>query len=158
QWIYGRHAVMAALGNRARHLKRIVSLRETAEEIGTLIAEAQVAAAPKLEILDRRALEALLSPGAVHQGMALEAATLEVVELDSVLAAIPDEGAPHILVLLDQVTDPHNVGAILRSAAAFAALAVIVPEHGAPPVTGAVAKAASGALETVPLIRVTNLA
>ena len=149
---------MAALGNRARRFKRIVALRETAEEIETLIAEAQVAAAPSIEILERRTLEALLPQGAVHQGMALEAKTLDEVDLETVLGSIPDEGAPHILVLLDQVTDPHNVGAILRSAAAFAALAVIVPEHGAPPVTGAVAKAASGALETVPLIRVTNLA
>ena len=100
----------------------------------------------------------MLPPDAVHQGLALETKPLAEPELDDVLAALPQEGEPHILLLLDQVTDPHNVGAILRSAAAFAALAVIVPEHGAPPVTGTLAKAASGALETVPLVRVTNLA
>ena len=100
----------------------------------------------------------LLPPGAVHQGLALEAETLAEPDLDTVLAAIPEAGAPHILVMLDQVTDPHNVGAILRSAAAFAALAVIVPEHGAPRITGVLAKAASGALEAVPLVRVINLA
>lgn len=90
--------------------------------------------------------------------MALEAEKLTEPDLETVLATIPDAGAPHILLLLDQITDPHNVGAILRSAAAFAALAVIVPEHGAPQITGTMAKAASGALEAVPLLRVTNLA
>ena len=89
----------------------------------------------------------------MHQGLALEARPLDAIDLEDVLATIPAEGAPQILLLLDQVTDPHNVGAILRSAAAFAALAVVVPEHGAPPVTGALAKAASGALEAVPLVR-----
>jgi 23S rRNA (guanosine2251-2'-O)-methyltransferase len=158
QWIYGRHAVKSALGNPARRALRLVGLREAAEEIAALLAAARSTAPPRVEILDRRALEALLPAGAVHQGMALEAATLDEVDLDAVLAAVPTEGAPHLLVLLDQVTDPHNVGAILRSAAAFAALAVILPEHGAPPVTGTVAKAASGALEAVPLVRVTNLA
>ncbi len=94
----------------------------------------------------------------MHQGLALEAKPLAESDLDDLIAAIPANNAPQIVLLLDQVTDPHNVGAILRSAAAFAALAVIVPEHGAPPVTGALAKAASGALETVPLVRVVNLA
>ncbi len=158
QWIYGRHAVKAALDNPARQILRIVGLRETAAEINTLTAAARTKIPPRVEILDRRALEALLPTGAVHQGIALEAATLAAIDLDDVLAAVPEVGAPHILVLLDQVTDPHNIGAILRSAAAFAALAVIVPEHGAPPPTGTVAKAASGALEAVPLVRVTNLA
>ena len=158
QWIYGRHAVTAALANPGRRCRRIVALRENADEIAALIAGARSAALPAPELLDRRALEALLPESAVHQGIALEAEKLHEVDLDSVLAAVPAEGAPHILILLDQVTDPHNVGAILRSAAAFAALALILPEHGAPPVTGTVAKAASGALEAVPLVRVTNLA
>jgi 23S rRNA (guanosine2251-2'-O)-methyltransferase len=158
-WIYGRHAVTAALANPLRRVRRFLCLRETIEEAARLLATARVAERPpRAEAIERHALEALLPRDAVHQGLALEAAPLEAADLEDVLAAIPADGAPHILVLLDQVTDPHNVGAILRSAAAFAALAVVVPEHGAPPVTGALAKAASGALETVPLVRVTNLA
>jgi 23S rRNA (guanosine2251-2'-O)-methyltransferase len=158
QWIYGRHAVRAALANPARRVLRLVSLRETAAETAALAAGARAAIPASIETIDRRVLDALLPAGAVHQGLALEAATLAEIDLDTVLAAVPAAGAPHILVLLDQVTDPHNIGAILRSAAAFAALAVIVPEHGAPPATGTIAKAASGALEAVPLVRITNLA
>jgi len=158
EWIYGRHAVTAALGNPARRLRRIVSLRDSATEIAALLSQARAATRPAPEILDRPALEDLLPREAVHQGMAVEAERLAEIDLETVLDAVPREGAPHILVLLDQVTDPHNVGAILRSAAAFAALAVVVLEHGAPPITGAMAKAASGALEAVPLVRVTNLA
>ncbi len=158
QWIYGRHAAAAALDNPVRRCRRIACLRESAGEVAALLAQARAAMKPAVpEILDRRALEALLPAGAVHQGIALEADKLDDIDLDSVLDAIPAEGAPHILVLLDQVTDPHNVGAILRSAAAFAALAVIIPEHGAPQITGTLAKAASGAIEAVPLVRVTNL-
>ena len=159
QFVYGRHAVTAALANPLRIVRRLLCLRETIEEAALLLAEARAAERPpRAEPVERRALEMLLPQGAVHQGLALETRPLAAPDLEDVLAALPREGEPHILLLLDQVTDPHNVGAILRSAAAFAALAVIVPEHGAPPVTGALAKAASGALETVPLIRVTNLA
>jgi 23S rRNA (guanosine2251-2'-O)-methyltransferase len=159
EWIYGRHAVTAALANPARRLRRIICLRDGVDEIATLLSTSRAAASPpKPEILDRSALEALLPQDAVHQGLAIEAEKLAEIDIETVLDAIPPTGAPHILVLLDQVTDPHNVGAILRSAAAFAALAVVVLEHGAPPITGAMAKAASGALETVPFVRVTNLA
>jgi 23S rRNA (guanosine2251-2'-O)-methyltransferase len=159
QFVYGRHAVMAALANPLRVALRFLCLRENIEEAALLLAEARAAERPpRPEPVDRRALEMLLPQGAVHQGLALEARPLAAPDLDDVLAAVPAHGAPQIFLLLDQVTDPHNVGAILRSAAAFAALAVIVPEHGAPPVTGALAKAASGAIETVPLVRVTNLA
>jgi len=158
QWLYGRHAVEAALANPARACHRLIGLPETSAELAALLQGARAAKLPAApEILDRRALETVLPPGAVHQGMALAADPLPVPAIEDVLEHLPDTGAPHILVLLDQVTDPHNVGAILRSAAAFAALAVVVPEHGAPPVTGALAKSASGALESVPLIRVINL-
>jgi 23S rRNA (guanosine2251-2'-O)-methyltransferase len=159
QWIYGRHAVIAALANPGRDILRFVSLHENADEATALLAQARTKRLPaRAETVERRAIEALLPADAVHQGLALEAKPLAETDLEDVLDAIPDTNAPHILVLLDQVTDPHNVGAILRSAAAFAALAVIVPEHGAPPITGTLAKAASGALETVPFVRVTNLA
>jgi len=110
-----------------------------------------------VEIVERRTLEKLLPSGAVHQGLALAAEPLPAADFKSILATAATPGTPQIVVALDQVTDPHNVGAILRSAAAFGALAVIVPEHGAPSVTGALAKAASGALEEVPLLRVANL-
>lgn len=159
RWIYGRHAIAAALANPARRCLRFVCTHETAEAAAALLHGARAATAPAAtDILDRSALDALFPSGAVHQGMALQAEELPEPDLEAVLAAVPPKGAPHILVLLDQVTDPHNVGAILRSAASFAALAVIVPKHGTPPITGTLAKAASGATEFVPLVHVTNLA
>ncbi|HZB91076.1 MAG TPA: 23S rRNA (guanosine(2251)-2'-O)-methyltransferase RlmB [Stellaceae bacterium] len=157
-WLYGRHAVAAALANPARRVRRLIALAETAAELEALAAAAAALPATVPEVLDRRDFEQLLPQGAVHQGMALAAEALPARDLDDVLDGISDAAPPHLIVLLDQVSDPHNVGAILRSAAAFAARAVVMPEHGAPPVTGALAKAASGALEAVPLIRVTNLA
>ena len=111
-----------------------------------------------VEVLDRARLAALLPDGAVHQGWALEIEPLLPADLDDVLRAAEVSEGPAIVVVLDQVTDPHNVGAVLRSAAGFGAAAVIVAEHGAPPETGALAKAASGALDIVPLVPVINLA
>jgi 23S rRNA (guanosine2251-2'-O)-methyltransferase len=158
-WLYGRHAVAAALANPARRVRRLVALAETKVELGALAASAAASLPPGApEVLDRRDFEQLLPQGAVHQGMALAAEPLPARDIDDVLDGLAEAAAPAIIVLLDQVSDPHNVGAILRSAAAFAARAVVMPEHGAPPVTGALAKAASGALEAVPLLRVTNLA
>jgi len=110
-----------------------------------------------IRILDRDGFTALLGGDVVHQGLALEVEPLEAPDLDDVLRAA-DGAAGAVLVALDQVSDPQNVGAVLRAAAAFGARGVIVAEHGAPPATGALAKAASGALELVPLIPVTNLA
>ena len=161
-WIYGRHAVRAALRNPARRLRRLVATPEIAAEAQAWLAEAKArpAADFKVETLERARLEALLPEAAVHQGLALQAEPLPPTFLEDVLAEMPPASAvgAAVVVVLDQVSDPHNVGAVLRSAAAFGARAVVLPEHGTPPSTAALAKAASGALEQVPLVRVTNLA
>ncbi len=161
-WVYGRHAVVAALMNPKRHCRRLVALPESKDAAAALLdgAEAGLAAGLKLEILDRIRLEMLLPEGAVHQGLALQAEPLQPAFLEDTLAELPPmpSTGPVVIVVLDQVSDPHNVGAIMRSAAAFGARAVVLPEHGTPPITGTLAKAASGALERVPLIRVVNLA
>jgi 23S rRNA (guanosine2251-2'-O)-methyltransferase len=161
-WIYGRHAVRAALRNPARRLRRLVAVPEIAADAQAWLAEAKArpAADFKVETLERARLEALLPEGAVHQGLALQAEPLPPAFLEDVLAEMPPApaGGAAVVVVLDQVSDPHNVGAVLRSAAAFGASAVVLPEHGTPPSTAALAKAASGALEQVPLVRVTNLA
>jgi 23S rRNA (guanosine2251-2'-O)-methyltransferase len=106
------------------------------------------------EIVERPAIDAVLPPGAVHQGLALLAAAPDTPSLDECLDSLPAEA---LLVVLDQVTDPQNVGAILRSSAAFGVRAVVVPRRHAPPISGALAKAASGAVEHVPLIEAGNL-
>ncbi len=149
-WLYGRHAVLAALANPARQCIRLLL---TAEAARTLARPADAEPAP--EIVDRAAIDRLL-PGAVHQGFALSAAPLPPPALEQ--AARPVPGRRNLVVVLDQVTDPHNVGAILRSAAAFAVRAVLVTERHAPAASGVLAKAASGALETMPLVPVVNLA
>jgi len=113
-----------------------------------------VAAAPEPEISDPRRFAAPLDPGSVHQGAALEVKPLDWGSLDAVCAAGPRAR----VVLLDRVTDPHNVGAILRSAEVFGAAAVVAVARHSAPETGALAKTASGALERQPYLRVTNLA
>lgn len=148
-WIYGLHATAAALTNPARRMRRLVATAEGAERLARAVPTAHA------EIVDRRALEQLLPPGAVHQGVALDADPLEQPDLTEIVAGAAEHT---VVVVLDQVTDPHNVGAVLRSAAAFGAAAVIQTERGAAGATGVTAKAASGALEVVPLVTVTNLA
>ena len=155
-WIYGHHAVLAAVVNPRRHCLRLVATPATA---AALTAAKERAPAPResIEVLDRRDLEKLLPAGAVHQGMATRAEPLEETDLGDLLDHLGDGGAAR-LVVLDQASDPRNVGAVLRSAAAFGAQAVIVQERHSPEATGALAKAASGALEVLPMIRVTNIA
>jgi 23S rRNA (guanosine2251-2'-O)-methyltransferase len=159
-WLYGRHPVAAALANPERRWRRIAVLAAQEEEAKGLIASARAARrgdGEPIRIVDRNGLAALLGGEAVHQGLALEVEPLETPDLDDVLRAA--SLAPRAaLVVLDQVGDPQNVGAILRAAAAFGARGVVVAAHGTPPAGGALAKAASGALELVPLIPATNLA
>jgi len=161
RWIYGRHAVAAALANPERRWYRLAVLTEREQEARTLIAIAAAARrgnGEPIRVFDRDDFAALLPEGAVHQGLALAVEPLIEPDLEDVLRRAATLLGRSVILLLDQVTDPHNVGAVLRSANAFGALAVVLPMHGAPPVTGALAKAASGALENVPLVRVVNLA
>jgi 23S rRNA (guanosine2251-2'-O)-methyltransferase len=159
-WLYGRHAVTAALANPGRRWRRLAILAGHQEEAAALINAARAAphgSGAALSVLDQSGFAAILPRHAVHQGLALEVEPLPEPDLDDVLQSGPASGRC-IIVVLDQLSDPQNVGAVLRSAAAFGALAVVIPAHGAPPPTGALAKAASGALESVPLVRVVNLA
>ena len=161
RWLYGRHTVVAALANPERVWRRLVVLAGEETDAAALAAEARAerrGEGEAVQVLDRPAMAALLPDGAVHQGWALEVEPLVPPDLDDVLRAADVAKGRSIVLVLDQVTDPHNVGAVLRSAAAFGAAAVIVAEHAAPPATGILAKAASGALDLVPLVRVVNLA
>jgi 23S rRNA (guanosine2251-2'-O)-methyltransferase len=153
-WLYGDHAVAAALANPQRRCLRLVA--SDANAAAALLAAAPAAACPSVDTLDRAELDALLPPGAVHQGLALLVAPLPERSVADICAAAAGDPAARIVVL-DQVTDPQNVGAVLRSAAAFGACAVIVQDRHAPPVTGVLARAASGALEHVALVRAVNL-
>ncbi|MFB9969703.1 23S rRNA (guanosine(2251)-2'-O)-methyltransferase RlmB [Pseudoroseomonas cervicalis] len=149
-WLYGLHTVAAALANPRRRLKRLL-----------LTAEAEAALAEKLprpwklqaERVERARFQTFLTEDAVHQGAALLVEPLPPVALEDAL-----EKSRGTVLLLDQVTDPRNVGAILRSAAAFGAAAVVMQDRNAPPETGAMARAAVGALDTVPVVREVNLA
>jgi 23S rRNA (guanosine2251-2'-O)-methyltransferase len=145
---WGRHAVAAALANPERVVKRIWATREAA-------AEFDLDPSIPLTFADAADLGRLVPGDAPHQGIVIEIEKLPDIWLGDILD-VAEEGRP--LLVLDQVTDPHNVGAILRSAAAFDALGIVTQDRHAPPESGALAKAASGALETVPWVRVVNLA
>ena len=150
-WLFGLHAVRDALLNPARERLRLVLTKNAADRLGEAIAQAGMTP----EIVDPRRFEVPIDEGSVHQGAALEARPLHWGDLEAVCAEGP--GAP-LVVLLDRVTDPHNVGAVLRSAEVFGARAVIAPHRHSAPETGALAKTASGALERQPYLRVPNLA
>lgn len=144
--VYGLHAVRAALENPQRHAKRLLATRNA-------LARLELGADPAVcvEMASPQAIDRLLPDGAVHQGVLLETTPLPVLDIE-------DLAGRRLVIVLDQVTDPQNVGAILRSAAAFAADALLVTHRHSPSQTGALAKAASGALEHVPVVAVQNLA
>ncbi len=150
-WLFGLHAVRDALLNPARDKRRLLVTRNAADKLADAIADAGLTA----ELTDPRKFDAPLDPGSVHQGAALEVRPLDWGETRMVCAP---EGGAGLVVLLDRVSDPHNVGAILRSAEVFGARAVIATQRHAAPETGALAKTASGALERQPYLRVRNLA
>ena len=145
--LYGIHAVEAALANPRRTIGRLLATENAARRLEAALKARGV----KVEDALPKQLDRLLGSDAVHQGVVLETEPLPPVELEDVRP----EG---ILLVLDQVTDPQNVGAVLRSAAAFGAAGVVLPERHTPPFTGALAKAASGALDIVPVILIGNLA
>jgi 23S rRNA (guanosine2251-2'-O)-methyltransferase len=161
-WLYGRHAVIAALENQARHCHRLVVTKEFMTTHGDELQKALDTSErkrPGPEISERSIIDDLLgSPNSntVHQGIALQADPLPRITLEDILPEL-DHNNTALVVILDQATDPQNIGAVLRSAAAFGAQAVLIPERNAPETTASLAKAACGALERIPFVRITNL-
>ena len=147
-WLFGLHAVRDALANPAREKLRLIVTKNALDRLGDVVQTAGV----EPEIADARKFTAPLDPGSVHQGAALEVKPLDWGPIDDLVLG------GGVVLCLDRVTDPHNVGAVLRSAEVFGAKAVIAPTRYSAPETGALAKTASGALERQPYLRVKNLA
>ena len=145
--MYGWHTVTAALQNPARRVRKLLVTENAARRLTDEGVKSSIAP----EIVRPSAIAERLLPDSVHQGLYLEADPLPS-------PAVEDLPATGMVLVLDQITDPHNVGAIFRSAAAFAATAIVTTQRHSPEATGALAKAASGALEHVPLVSVQNLA
>jgi 23S rRNA (guanosine2251-2'-O)-methyltransferase len=145
--LYGWHTVIMALQNPERRIRKLLLTENAAKRL----AEEKITSRVTPEIVRPGEIDRLLTPDAVHQGLLAEADALPSPDIE----ALPLEG---MVLVLDQITDPHNVGAILRSAAAFAVKAIVTTARHSPEATGVLAKAASGALELIPLVTVQNLA
>ncbi|GAM99186.1 23S rRNA (guanosine-2'-O-) -methyltransferase rlmB [alpha proteobacterium U9-1i] len=143
-WVWGIHASLAVLANPARRIERVVASRNSLPRVPQGV---------DVQVLDPEAIDGMLPPGAVHQGLAVRASPLEPLSLEA--ACAPRDARP--VLILDSVTDPQNVGAAFRSAAAFGARAVVMQDRRSPPLTGVLAKAAAGAIELVPHVRVANI-
>jgi 23S rRNA (guanosine2251-2'-O)-methyltransferase len=152
-WIYGRHSVAAALANPARKIRQVHATKNAASWLEKSGASAGVLAT--LEDTKPEIIDELLQEGAVHQGLAVLVEPLHRMLIED--ACSPAQTGRPVLIL-DQITDPQNIGALFRSAAAFGARAVIVQDRRTPPLSGALAKAAAGAIEKVPCIEVVNIA
>jgi 23S rRNA (guanosine2251-2'-O)-methyltransferase len=148
-WLWGIHACHAALANPKRRCIRLAITQSNAKELGLKPQDQSF----RIEIMDSHSVSRMLPEGAVHQGIAMEVAPLPELSLPNLRHM--ESG---VLIILDQITDPHNVGAIIRTAKALGALGIIMTDRNAPPLSGVLAKAASGALELLPIWQVTNLA
>lgn len=145
-WLYGQHAVEAAIQNPIRKKFKIKSIKPLPDSFTQGISA---------QVVSRNEIDSLCPEGAVHQGIVLQVAPLPLKNIDEFLS---ENKKQDVILILDQVTDPHNIGAILRSAAAFDASAVIVADSHAPQETATLVKSSCGGIEVVPLIRVPNLA
>ena len=159
-WIFGHHAGLAAIANPERKVLRIVVSKQSIDdglmfEIKDAVNDAGITR-PGPEQKDRAALDDIFGWGAVHQGLAVQVANLEQPELEDLIDLAQSQESACI-VILDQATDPRNIGAVMRSAAAFGAMGLVVQDRNAPEMTATMAKAASGAAERLPLVRVTNI-
>jgi 23S rRNA (guanosine2251-2'-O)-methyltransferase len=150
-WLWGKHAVKSALENPRRRLKKALVSPAILPEVDAALKRRSLSP----QTADNETIARTLPRDAVHQGIALLADPLPELDIHDALEGTTGHRR---LIMLDQVSDPHNLGAILRSAAAFGAAGVIVQDRHSPPISGTLAKAASGAVELVPLIRVVNLA
>ena len=155
-WLYGKHAVLAALENPMRKIKRLMITKRSHAQYEQALTEIHLNhRALNPEIAGIEVFEKNLPADSVHQGIALLTEPLPDCHMDEDCVILKDQ--KNLVLVMDQVTDPHNVGAIIRSAAAFGAKAIITTDRHAPPESGVLAKSASGALEALPWIRVTNL-
>jgi len=147
-WIFGVHAVSAALMNPDRRIDRLLVTKQAASSLP----DAPQADVVRRETVERKTIDNALSPDVVHQGVAASVHPLPALSVGDL-----EIGDDALVVVLDQVQDPRNIGAVLRSAAAFGVTAVVVPDRGSPESGGTLAKAAAGTLESVPIVRETNL-
>jgi 23S rRNA (guanosine2251-2'-O)-methyltransferase len=158
--LFGHHAVFAALSNPNRHVLAIWCTADLAGQVAAVLSDRpddRTPAPPPPTVMEKAEIDRKLPEGSVHQGLIARVEPLPEVAIEDLLELT--EGDPKAtVVVLDQVTDPHNVGAILRSTAAFGAAGVIVQDRHAPPMTATLAKSASGAVDICPIVRVTNLA
>ena len=147
--LYGKHAVLSALANPKRQVSKLLCTKENIDEFVK-----QKRLTP--QVVDRKEIDKLVGRDAVHQGVVLFCSRLSDVDLEDVICEANKKNKCHVIIL-DQVTDPQNVGAIVRSAVAFDTLALIMQDKNSPIESGAMAKAAAGMLEHLPIVRVTNL-
>lgn len=148
--LYGKHAVLSALANPNRDIVRLMATKEASDEIKGKVE------AHKLNIVDKKEIEKLVPREAIHQGIALTTYPLEDYALEEICDMAEEKNSCCVLIL-DQVTDPQNVGAIIRSCVAFGASALIMQDRNSPDETGALVKASAGTIEKLPISRVTNL-
>lgn len=153
--LYGRHAVIAAVQNPQRIINKILVTKDNYDEMKSIIAKTSRNIGI-VNTVDKKEIDHQLPHEAVHQGFAAHAKELESIGIDDIIVMAEDKSNCNVLVL-DQVTDPQNIGAIIRTCVAFDALAMIVQDKNSPVETAAMAKASVGAIETLPICRVTNL-